>query len=230
MKISILQSNYIPWKGYFDIIKSSDKFIIYDIAQFTKNDWRNRNKIKTTNGIQWLTIPVKGHISETIYQTKVANKNWANKHWKTIKLNYLKTKYFHYYEKSLEDIFQEASEKEYLSEINCIFIKFINNILDIKTEIIHSSDIEIDTNQNPSKKLLSICKLHNASHYISGPSAKDYLDIAIFKKNSIDTVWMDYSNYPEYNQLHGAFNKNVSVLDLILNQGPSAKDFLKTVL
>ena len=127
-KIAISQSNYIPWKGYFDLINLVDEFILYDDMQYTRSDWRNRNKIKTPNGTNWLTIPInsKGNFLAKIIEMKIADKNWAVKHWQQIKHNYAKAKNF----KKYKDIFEELyliCKEEYLSEINHKFIITINN-------------------------------------------------------------------------------------------------------
>ena len=139
-KIAILQSNYIPWKGYFDLINMVDEFIFYDEVQYTKNDWRNRNKIKTPQGIQWLTIPVRQeNLEQKIKDTKISDKKWNIKHWRTISQNYSKAKYF----KDYKDIFEElylTCDEEYLSEINYKFITTINEILGIKTKLRWSRD------------------------------------------------------------------------------------------
>ena len=124
-KLAILQSNYIPWKGYFDMINMVDEFIIYDCVQYTKNDWRNRNKIKTLNGVQWITIPVEQkELSQKICDTKVCLPNWNKKHWQTIVTNYSKAPYFKAYKSVLEQLYLET-DTLYLSEINVKFIKDI---------------------------------------------------------------------------------------------------------
>ena len=170
-KVAILQSNYIPWKGYFDLINMVDEFILYDEVQYTKNDWRNRNKIKTPQGIQWLTIPVRQEsLDQKIKDTKISDKKWNIKHWRTISQNYSKSKYF----KDYKDIFEElylTCDEEYLSEINYKFITTINEILGIKTKLSWSSEFELVDGQ--TEKLLGICKDCNADIYLSGPAAKD---------------------------------------------------------
>lgn len=227
-KIAILQSNYIPWKGYFDMINMVDEFILYDDMQYTKRDWRNRNKIKTQKGLEWLTIPVevKGKYFQKINETKVSEKSWAKKHWQTIVHNYSKAKYF----KEYKDIFEElylSCDEEYLSQINYKFIVAINNILEIKTKLRWSSEFELVDGQ--TEKLLGICKDCKADIYLSGPAAKDYFDMELAKKENIKVEWMDYSGYREYNQLFGEFEHGVSVLDLIFNEGSGAKEFISSL-
>lgn len=225
--VAILQSNYIPWKGYFDLINSSDEFILYDDMQYTKRDWRNRNIIKTPQGLKWLTIPVevKGKFFQSIKDVKVSDKNWYKKHWALIKQNYAKAKYFKDYNSIFERLYLETSE-EFLSEINYRFIKEINKILGINTKIRWSS--EFDLNVGKTEKLLGICKDCNASTYLSGPSAKGYLDEQLAREEGIKLEWMDYSGYPEYAQLNQPFESGVTVLDLIFNEGPESNKYMKS--
>ena len=225
-KIAILQSNYIPWKGYFDLINMVDEFIFYDEVQYTKNDWRNRNKIKTPQGIQWLTISVRQEsLDQKIKDTKISDKKWNIKHWRTISQNYSKSKYF----KDYKDIFEElylTCDEEYLSEINYKFITTINEILGIKTKLRWSSEFELVDGQ--TEKLLGICKDCNADIYLSGPAAKDYFNEDLAKQENIKVEWMDYSGYKEYEQLNPPFEHGVTILDLIFNEGDRAKEFMKS--
>ena len=225
-RIAILQSNYIPWKGYFDLINMVDEFIFYDEVQYTKNDWRNRNKIKTPQGIQWLTIPVRQEsLDQKIKDTKISDKKWNIKHWRTISQNYSKSKYF----KDYKDIFEElylTCDEEYLSEINYKFITTINEILEIKTKLSWSSEFELVDGQ--TEKLLGICKDCNADIYLSGPAAKDYFNEELAKQENIKVEWMDYSGYKEYEQLNPPFEHGVTILDLIFNKGDRAKEFMKS--
>ncbi len=228
-KVAILQSNYIPWKGYFDIISSVDEFIIYDEMQYTKNDWRNRNKIKTSNGLQWLTIPIetKGHIIEKrkISEVKVQDKNWYKKHWNSIVCNYSKACYFNVYKDYFEELYFSCENEVNLSRINYKFITAINKLLDIKTKI--SYDIDYGLIEGKTERLVDLVKKANGREYISGPSAKDYIDETLFKKSGIKLTWMDYSGYKEYNQLYPPFEHGVSIIDLIFNCGKDSKKYMK---
>lgn len=225
-KIAILQSNYIPWKGYFDMINIVDEFILYDEVQYTKNDWRNRNKIKTKQGSQWLTIPVRQEsLEQKIEDTKITDKKWKKKHWASISQNYSKAKYFKEYRATFEELYL-TSEDDYLSQINYKFIMIINEILGITTKISWSSDYELIGGQ--TERLINLCKQTNATHYLSGPAAKDYFDEELAKKENIQVEWMDYSGYKEYEQLHPPFEHGVTILDLIFNEGPHAKEFMNS--
>ncbi len=227
--MAISQSNYIPWKGYFDLINKADEFIIYDDMQYTKRDWRNRNKIITPQGLQWLTIPVevKGKYFQTIKDTKISNKNWAKNHWNSIKQNYSKTKYFYVYNDLFEQLYLDSTE-EFLSDINYKFIIEINKILGINTRIRYSCEFDLIDGQ--TEKLLGICKDCDADIYLSGPSAKNYFDEEQAKKENIQVEWMDYSAYPEYTQSYTPFEHGVTILDLIFNEGPNATKFMKSFL
>lgn len=218
--IAILQSNYIPWIGYFDLINRVDEFVIYDEVQYTKNDWRNRNLIKTINGSQWLTIPIKHkNLDQKIYETEVADKNWSKKHWNSIKANYAKAFFFNPLKDELENLYDQASKLHLLSEINQLFINWIKNFLEIDTKLIDSRTLNLSGDKN--ERLIEACKKMHATNYLSGPSAKAYLDKDLFLKNNIQVEWIEYKNYPEYQQFHGEFTHKVSVLDGIFHLGRS---------
>lgn len=227
--IAILQSNYIPWKGYFDLIASVDAFILYDEAQFTRQDWRNRNLIKTPRGLEWLTIPVeqKGRMEKKISEISVLYQaKWPQKHWASIRQNYAKAPYFKAFKEDFEAFYANISQTNAsLSTINYELIQIINKILNIHTPIFHSSDFEIKGDR--CERLIGLCKQMNATDYLSGPAAKSYLNEALFQREKIAVHWMDYCNYPEYNQLYPPFEHSVTVLDLIFNTGPEASLYLK---
>jgi hypothetical protein len=226
--IAILQSDYIPWKGYFDLINSVDEFIIYDEAQFTVRDWRNRNIIKTRNGLKWLTIPVKvkGRYTQKIGDTLVADNNWPEKHWESIRHNYKSTPYYTQYSDSFEKIFWESRDIDRLSDINRLFIVHLNDILGIQTVISESKNYRLEGNNN--EKIISICKEAGAQNYVTGPSAKAYLNEKLFEKESIGITWFDYSGYPEYHQNYPPFEHRVSIIDLIFNCGEKASEYMKS--
>lgn len=224
-KVAIIQSNYIPWKGYFDLINMVDEFILYDDMQYTRRDWRNRNKIKERNGAQWITIPVqvKGKYYQKICDTIISDKEWAHKHWSAIVHNYSRSEHFSMYSGMLEHLYFDCTY-EHLSDINYRFISAICKMLDINTELSWSMDYKLEGDK--SEKLLNICKQAKAVEYISGPSAKSYIDEELFRSEGVILKYMDYSGYPEYNQLYPPFDHYVSILDLILNMGPNAKNYM----
>ena len=227
--VAICQSNYIPWKGYFDMINMADVFVLYDDMQYTRRDWRNRNKIMTSSGLQWLTIPVnvKGKYYQKINETKVTDKTWALKHWIRIKQAYGKSEFFSVYNAILEDIYlNKLLSLEHLSEINQLMIKAICEILDIKTKIISSAVFQLTEDRN--ERLLGICHTLGATTYLSGPAAKEYMDVKLFERAGVEVSWMDYSNYPVYQQKYGEFEHSVTVLDLLFNNGLESKKFMKS--
>jgi hypothetical protein len=226
-KVAILQSNYIPWKGYFEMINMVDEFVLYDCVQYTKNDWRNRNQIKTPNGVAWLTIPCRFEsMSQKINETKATDKLWASKHFKSISQNYSKAKHFQEYAPIFEKLYKEVADEELLSVINYKFILAINDILGIKTKISKCEDFNLIEGQ--TSRLVQICKDAKATLYLSGPSAKDYLDEKLFEDEDIKVEWMDYSGYTEYKQLYPPFVHGVSIIDLIFNEGSNAVKFMKS--
>lgn len=227
-KVAILQSNYIPWKGYFDMINMVDEFILYDDMQYTRRDWRNRNKIKTFNGIKWLTIPVdvKGKFYQKINETKVMDHKWASDHWRTIQMNYARAPHFKEFAPRFEALYQKAAEMDYLSEINHLFLTEICDILGIKTKITWSSDYELADGK--TERLVELVKSAGGQYYLSGPAAKDYIVDECFENANVQLEYMDYSGYPEYPQLHGDFVHEVTILDLIFQEGYDAPKFMKS--
>jgi hypothetical protein len=225
--IAILQSNYIPWRGYFDLINSVDEFILYDDMQYTRRDWRNRNVIKTPGGLSWLTIPVqvKGKYLQTIKDTFVADNKWAGEHWRSIVHNYSKAAYFSEYKELFQDLYL-GSEETLLSQINYRFIMAICRILGISTPISWSMDYQLSGDK--TERLVNLCRQAGATNYISGPAAKAYLDESIFGREGISVAYMDYSSYREYAQLYPPFQSQVSIIDLIFNEGPDAVNYLKS--
>jgi hypothetical protein len=228
MKVAILQPNYIPWKGYFDIINMIDIFVVYDDVQYTLRDWRNRNKIKTKSGLQWLTIPNDGTQKKMIKDVKIVwDDRWNVKHWKSIAVNYSKAQYFKEYKGYFEELYLNLKD-QYLWEVDLKFIELITKILGVNTKIILSSDLDYDRNLTKTERLIAILKELNATSYLSGPSAKSYIDENLFKKENIELEWMDYSGYPEYPQLYPPFVHEVSIIDLIFNTGPNATKYMKS--
>jgi hypothetical protein len=228
-KIAILQSNYIPWKGYFDLINFVDEFVIYDDVQYTRSDWRNRNIIKTPQDLKWLSIPIsiKGKLGQKICEAKISDPKWSQTHWTVIENCYNKSAFFQDFSEFFKCLYLgPVSSETYLSEVNYVFITAINHLLGINTKLHWSSDFQLGVGK--TERLIELCKAINATTYLSGPTAKKYLDVSMFEAEGIDVEWMDYSNYSEYQQLHGKFEHGVTILDLIFNEGPNAKKFMKS--
>ena len=227
-KVAILQSNYVPWKGYFDLIRSVDEFILYDEVQYTKNDWRNRNRIKTQAGVQWLSIPVRQErLEQKISETRVADSRWAARHWRAIANSYARARYFGRYAPAMEAWYREAGTLENLTDINAHFIRVVCAALGIDTHITSSCDYEIQGDR--VERLVGICRQAGADVYLSGPAARDYLDETRFAKAGIRVEWMRYDGYPEYPQVFPPFEHGVTILDLLLNVGPEHAAFMKAL-
>jgi hypothetical protein len=226
-KVAIVQSNYIPWKGYFDMINMVDEFILFDDMQYTRRDWRNRNRVKTQHGTIWLTIPVevKGKYSQRICETRTTDNAWRKSHWSSIVHSYSKAPFFKEYRDLVEDLYL-GSEEQSLSLVNHSFLVAINGILGIETRLTWSMDYE--PVEGKTERLVGLCKQAGATEYISGPAARDYIVPEVFSAEGIELTWMDYGGYPEYDQIHPPFEHAVSVLDLIFNQGKAACKFMKS--
>jgi hypothetical protein len=225
--VAIVQSNYIPWRGYFDLINWADEFILYDDVQYTIRDWRNRNIIKTANGPLWLTIPVnvKGKYLQKIKDTVVSDPDWGTKHWSTILHSYSRAPYFELHKQVFEELYLEGHDT-LLSQINYRLIGAVCRILGIKTVISWSMDYRLTGDK--TERLVSLCQQAHATTYLSGPSAKAYLDETLFKDAGIALSYADYSGYREYSQLYPPFTPQVSIIDLIFNEGPEASNYMKS--
>ncbi len=227
MNCVILQPSYIPWRGYFHQIAKSDVFVFYDDVQFDKRGWRNRNQIKTPQGKQWLTIPVysKGTQTEhiSICQIKIVwDSPWNMAHWKAIQMAYSKAPYFNTYAPMLEEIYNQHPENlaDFTIETTIALARAlgINN-----TKFIRSS--ELNTSGQKTDHLIQVLKAVGATHYISGPSAQDYIEDEKFNQAGITLEYMVY-NYPEYTQLYPPFEPQVSILDLLFMTGPDAIKYI----
>lgn len=225
-KVAVLQSNYIPWKGYFDLINSVDEFIIYDEMQYTKNDWRNRNKIITQNGTLWLTVPVRQlKLEQKIKDTEITDSRWNKKHLDTIKQFYSKAKFYKQYHPLIEEWYSTCSY-QMLSDINYHFINTINKFLGIKTKMSWSQDYGLI--EGKTERLVDLVLKAGGTEYITGPCAMGYLETDLFEKSNIKVSVVDYSGYREYEQLHPPFEHGVSIIDLIFNTGDKASTYLKS--
>jgi len=218
MRIGILQPGYVPWLGFFEQMHRSDIFVIYDDVQYDKESWRNRNRIKTADGVQWLTVPVIAKFSEhpLINQVKIDNSSdWNKKHLLTIKQNYSKAPFF----KQYIDIFEEAYTKEweYLIDIDMYFIIKLAECLGInKEKIMKSSTLNIKGDR--LERLVEICKRFKANIFYEGASGKNYIDDNYFNEHGIKVEFQDYK-HPRYKQLFGDFVPYLSVIDLLFNHG-----------
>lgn len=224
MRVGILQSNYLPWKGYFSIIGDVDLFVFHDDLQYTKDDWRNRNKIKTPSGAQWITIPCGRNERRLICEVSLTDCTWQKKHWDLIKENYRKAPYFKKYAPFFEEIFLGQNWTN-LSTINQHIIRKISlELLDINTKFVDSRDYSLE--ESKGKRVIELLKKVGAKSYLSGPSAKSYLLESDFWEEKIVLDWADYSNYRPYQQLWGSFIHEVSIIDVLFNCGENSYKYI----
>jgi hypothetical protein len=221
-----MQSNYIPWKGYFDLIAMVDELILLDDVQYTRQDWRNRNRIKTPAGLLWLTIPVRyAPTGQRIDETVIADPKWPLRHWRVLQHNYARAPFFEEVSALLEPLYLGLSEQR-LSDVNRMLIEAVCGALGLSTRLRWSTEYE-PTPTGRNERLIDLCRQAGAERYLTVPGTRAYLDEGAFEQAGIAVDWMDYSGYPEYPQLHGDFEHRVSVLDLLMNTGPEAPSYLK---
>jgi hypothetical protein len=223
--VAIVQSSYVPWKGYFDLMRHVDELILYDDAQYTRRDWRNRNQIKTKDGLLWLTIPVevKGRYHQRIRDVRISDPHWHDRHFKTINASYARAPHFKTYGDRLAELYRTATS-EWLSEVNRHLLEGLAQLLGVETRLTWSMDYQLP--EGRVERLIALCRQARATTYLSGPSAKAYMDPALFAEAGIDLAYMDYSGYREYQQLYPPFTHNVSVIDLLVSVGPDATEYL----
>lgn len=224
MRAAILQSNYIPWKGYFDIIGSVDVFVFHDDLQYTKGDWRNRNKIKMASGAQWITVPCGRSEHRLICEVELIDTSWQRKHWNLIQTQYAKTPYFKQYSPFFEEIYLGRTWTN-LSDMNQHIIKVVSiELLGMKTQFDDSRAYDLKAAKGD--RVIELLKKIGATAYLSGPAAKLYLDQAVFAAEGINLEWMSYAGYLEYPQRYPPFDHAVSIIDLFFNTGPDAVEFM----
>jgi hypothetical protein len=232
-RVAISQSNYIPWKGYFDLLGSVDEFIVYDEVQYTRRDWRNRNKIKTPAGLKWLTVPVqaKGKYHQRIDETLITGTDWAGDHLATLRHMYAKTPHFGDYADDLERLYGAPPER--LSDLNRTLIEWVVAQLGLTTRITWSTDYEVPearrarTEDGDATELLAaLSEAAGADTYVSGPAAQAYMQHERFDRRGIAVEYFIYGPYPKYEQPHPPFEHAVTVLDLLFCTGPDARRHL----
>jgi hypothetical protein len=227
VNVVILQPSYIPWRGYFDQIRRADLFLFYDDVQYDKHGWRNRNQIKTAQGRQWLTIPVHSHgVTEGVPINQVRidwSRAWSKNHLKALTFAYAKAPYFDQYLPKLKEFYERRDE--YLATFTIDFCIFLAHELgNLHTRFMSSSEIP-DLEGQKTDRLIQILKHVGATHYISGPSAHDYLEQDKFIAAGITLEFMEY-NYPEYPQLYPPYDPLVTILDLLFMVGPESAKYL----
>ncbi len=222
-RVAILQSNYIPWKGYFDIIHDVDEFVFHDDLQFTKQDWRNRNKIKTAAGLTWITIPVGSREDRLICDVELPDARWQRDHWRRIKDAYRQAPHFDRYRRLFESIYLETHWQQ-LSALNQHLIRMIARELGISTRFRDSR--EFDLRERKQERVLEILSKINATEYVSGPAARAYIEPSRFDQAGVTLRWKNYAGYPEYPQFHPPFAHDVTILDLLFHTGEEASRYI----
>jgi hypothetical protein len=218
--VAVIQSNYLPWKGYFDIIHDVDEFVFHDDLQYTKGDWRNRNLIKTPIGSAWLTVPVGTDQHRLICEVPLKDPSWQPKHWRLLQQHYSAAPFFENYRKFFEEFYLNT-RWDHLAVMNQHLIKRISqDFLGIRTQFSDSRDYKPEGSKQD--RLLDLLKRAGATTYVSGPAAKDYIIPEQFETAGIKLLWKDYSDYPDYPQFHPPFTHNVTILDLLFQVGPNS--------
>ncbi len=226
-RVAISQSNYLPWKGYFDTIASVDEFVLYDRMQYTRRDWRNRNKIKTRQGPQWITVPVqvKGKYHQAIDETELDGDAFIGEHLSAIRHSYARTPGFDAVFPWLEGLLRTAPLHT-ISTLNRHLLQAICLRLGIGTRIRDSSEFALADDRN--ERLLRICEELGADEYVSGPAAKGYMDEALFRERGVRVRWKSYAGYPEYEQPYPPFEHGVSVVDILLCKAMEAASYIRS--
>ena len=223
MLITIHQPQYLPWLGYLDKIDKADVFVILDNVQFKKNEWQNRNRIKTAHGCQWITVPVLYRLPEKINEVKINNKtNWRRKHLQALITNYSKSICFDNYKSFFEDILSRSWDR--LVDINIEIIKFLISAFGLKTKLVMASDLKL--REEPTERLIDICKTLKGNKYLAGKDGNKYMNCELFDKEGIEVIFQDFK-HPVYNQLFGDFEPYLSAIDLLFNCGDNSLEILR---
>jgi len=220
-RVAIVQSNYVPWKGYFDLMSQADEMILLDDVQYTRRDWRNRNRIKSREGVRWITVPVRvrGRYEQRIDETEISDPSWAERHWATLRHAYARAPCFSEVAPSIEDLYAGCASP-LLTEVNEHLLRGLSTLLHISTPISRSVDVPLVT--DPTERLVALCRGAGATEYLTGPSSWAYLRRELFTQANISVTTMTYGEYPRYPQLHGTFEDRVSVLDVLFHTGSNA--------
>jgi hypothetical protein len=221
--VAILQSNFLPWKGYFDIIHDVDVFVFFDDVQYTKNDWRNRNRVKLPTGLSWFTVPVNGHMDQKINEVMIDySQDWRQKHKNILEAAFSKAPYWESYKDLVNRIY--SFRPDTLSQLNQMAIQTVSNELGI--DVVFYDSKYYPSDKKKTDRLLQLLELFGADVYVSGPAAQDYIEPEKFRNAGIELRYKDYSGYPEYPQLYGGFVHGVTVLDVLFNCGERAPEYI----
>jgi hypothetical protein len=224
MRVAIIQSSYIPWRGYFDIINDVDRFVFLDDVQYTTRDWRSRNRIKTAAGAQWLSIPAGSDVRRTIDEVILEDHRWQAEHWARIVHAYSRAPFFAMHAPAIEAMYLGTQWRSLSAMNQAMTITIARNILGLSTEFTNARDF--DAQGQKLDRLVDLAAKAGATSYLSGPSARSYIVPERFEERGIALLYKDYAGYPEYRQAYPPFVPEVSVLDLLFNVGPAAADHI----
>lgn len=222
MIIFVHQPEYIPWIGFFDKLARCDVFVIYDDAQFVHGSYHNRNRIRTSEGWRWLTIPIVHNYPQLIKDVKIYGRKWREEHTRLLRQSYEKTPYFETYFPVIEEALN--FDHELLIGLNLHLIRNIAEALNIKAKMIRSSEFPY-YGQEKNEKLISMCKFMGSDTYLCGSGGKAYVDETAFFNANIKLKWHKYA-HPTYKQYFEGFEPNMSIVDLLFNVGPNTKEVI----
>ena len=224
MIVAVHQPQYLPWLGYFDKIRRADIFCYLDCVQYKKNDWQNRNRIKTSQGWQWLTVPVRFQFPEKICDVKIDQTvKWRKKHLQALMTNYRRAAFFEQYIDVFGQIY--AADWDYLAGLNIHTIERLKAALGMDQKpAIQSSQLEL--REDPTDRLIDICKAVKADTYLSGQDGIKYMDLERFKENGLKVIIQDFE-HPVYPQMFNEFESHMSVVDLLFNCGPESLNIIR---
>lgn len=224
MIVAAHQPQYLPWLGYFDKMRRVDVFCYLNDVQFKKNEWQNRNRIKTAQNWQWITVPVRYHFPEKIHEVHINNGvDWMRKHLQALITNYRRSPYYSEYIPIFEEVY--SREWEFISELNVHLIERLKSVLDLdEKSTVLSSDL--DLREEPTDRLIDICKALGADTYLAGQGGADYMNLERFEKNGLKLIIQEFQ-HPVYPQLFGEFHSHLSIVDLLFNCGPESMDIIR---
>lgn len=225
MRVVIMQPTYLPWMGYFDLMDQADRFVILDTVQFVRQSWQQRNRVKTSSGAHWLTVPVMREFAQTIAAVRVNNAtDWARAHWRTLEQNYRRAPFWGSFAGGIKELF--CVKREWLWEGNFALIEFLREAMGITTPLVRASTIQATGRREAL--LVNTCRQLDATDYLSPLGSVAYLhDEAPFAAEKIRVEFQHYE-HPEYRQLYPPFVSHLSALDLLLNEGDGALEILRS--
>ena len=224
MIVAIHQPQFMPWLGYFDKMDRADAFVLLDNVQYKKSEWQNRNRIKTAQGKQWLTVPVRFKFPAPIAEVEVNNaENWRNKHWQALRTHCARAPHWERIGAVLEEFYQR--DWCMLAELNQVSLEWLKEYMGVETPLYLAS--EMDLSAEPTQRLVDICKIVGAGTYLSGVDGAKYMQMELFAEAGIEVIFQQY-DHPTYSQLFGAFESHLSALDLAINCGPDSLEIVRS--